>query len=76
LMQSLSKATGMTGRQLDSNADVKLFMQTVTDPTRSYEANMKAIEGLERFLKTSIKKPAAPAAKPAANSGWKIVKVQ
>lgn len=78
LMQSLAKATGMTGRQLDSNADVKLFMQTVTDPTRSYEANIKAIEGLERFLKANTKKPAAPASskKPAGSGGWKIVGVQ
>lgn len=77
LMQSLAKATGMTGRQLDSNADVKLFMQTVTNPAASFEANMKAIDGLERFLKANAKKPtpAAPS-KPAAAKGWSIVKVQ
>jgi hypothetical protein len=75
LMQSLAKATGMTGKQLDSNADVKLFMQTVTNPAASYEANIKAIDGLERFLKANAKK--APAAsKPASKSGWSIVKVQ
>jgi hypothetical protein len=82
LMQSLAKATGMTGKQLDSNADVKLFMQTVTDPTKSYEANMEAINGLERFLKANAKTataatPAAPAAaRPKPKSGWTIVKVQ
>ena len=46
LMQSLAKATGMTGKQLDSNADVKLFMATVTDPTKSYQANLAAIQGV------------------------------
>lgn len=67
LMQSLAKATGMSGKQLDSNADVKLFMQTVTDPTKSYEANKAAIAGLRRFLQenlaTSVQnaRPAAPA---------------
>lgn len=79
LMQTLAKATGMTGRQLDSNADVKLFMQTVTNPAASYEANMAAIAGLERFLKANAKKAAAPApaaVKPKAQSGWSIVKVQ
>lgn len=50
LMQQLAKATGMSSKQLDSNADVKLFMQTVTDPTRSYEANQRAIAGLRRLL--------------------------
>jgi hypothetical protein len=82
LMQSLAKATGMTGKQLDSNADVKLFMQTVTDPTKSYEANIEAINGLERFLRANAKKPAAAAPAPSANvrpkgkDGWTIVKVQ
>ncbi len=77
LMQSLAKATGMTGKQLDSNADVKLFMQTVTDPTKSYEANMEAITGLERFLKANTKKaaPAKVAPKPK-NNGWSIVGVK
>jgi len=50
LMQSIAKATGMTGKQLDSNSDVKLFMQTVTDPSKSYEANMEAIAGLRRLI--------------------------
>lgn len=77
LMQSLAKATGMTGKQLDSNADVKLFMQTVTDPTKSYEANMAAIAGIERFLKANAKKAsAAPAARPKAKSDWTIVEVK
>jgi hypothetical protein len=83
LMQSLAKATGMTGKQLDSNADVKLFMQTVTNPAASYEANMAAIDGLERFLKANAKKPVvAPRStpvrpRPKANSGgWSIVGVK
>lgn len=62
LMQTLAQATGMTGKQLDSNADVKLFMQTVTDPTTSYEANMDAIAGLERFLAANAKTDRAPRA--------------
>jgi hypothetical protein len=83
LMQSLAKATGMTGKQLDSNADVKLFMQTVTDPTKSYQANVDAINGLERFLKANAKKPATPApsarpstVRPQAKSGWTVVEVK
>ncbi len=84
LMQSIAKATGMTGRQLDSNADVKLFMQTVTNPAASYEANIKAIEGLERFIANNSKKPAAAApaapartpARPKAKDGWTVVKVK
>lgn len=85
LMQSIAKATGMTGKQLDSNADVKLFMQTVTNPAASYEANIRAINGLERFLVANSKKApaaAAPAGRPAApvrpkpKDGWSIVRVK
>lgn len=73
LMQSIAKATGMTGKQLDSNADVKLFMQTVTDPASSYEANIQAIKGLERFVAANAKTATPTTKKPAAKGGWSIV---
>jgi hypothetical protein len=60
MMQAIAKATGMTGKQLDSNADVQLWMRTVTDPTSSYQANMAALDGLERFIRLNT--PKAPAA--------------
>lgn len=63
LMQQLAKATGMTGKQLDSNADVKLFMQTVTNPQSSYQANQAAIAGLRRLLAS------APNPSSGGNSG-------
>lgn len=63
LMQTLAKATGMTGKQLDSNADVQLFMKTVTDPTASYEANMAALDGLERLVRSRRQSP-KPQPKP------------
>lgn len=65
LMQSIAQATGMTGRQLDSNADVRLFMQTVTNPASSYEANINAIARLERFIAANARR-AAPADAPSA----------
>lgn len=84
LMQSLAKATGMTGKQLDSNADVKLFMQTVTNPATSYESNLKAIAGLERFLHANAKRnataatpaPRASTVRPQPKTGWTIVEVK
>ena len=77
LMQSIAQATGMTGKQLDSNSDVKLFMQTVTNPASSYEANIAAIRGLERLIASGGKKPAASSGggnrpaprRPAAGGG-------
>lgn len=83
LMQAIAKATGMTGKQLDSNSDVKLFMQTTSNPASSYEANLKAIAALERLLGTgaSAQKPRPqgtlkPRPKaPAASGGWGKAKV-
>lgn len=69
LMQGIAKATGMTSKQLDSNTDVKLWMQTVTDPSASYEANIAALDGLERFVRANAARsaPQAPrASSPAA----------
>lgn len=73
LMQSIAQATGMTGKQLDSNADVKLFAQTVSDPTKSYEANIAAIRpGTEAFPESEREKGSARTARkvtPRPSSG-------
>lgn len=86
LVQAIAKATGMTSKQLDSNADVKLALQQVTDPTRSYEANKATISYLQKFIQNhkapaggTAPRQSAPAprgrAAPASSGGWKVVGV-
>lgn len=79
LMGAIMKATGMSAKQIDSNAELKLWLSTATDPSKSYEANIAALENIENLYgltaldkqvtaPTFDKKPASPAnpAKPAA----------
>ena len=49
LLQQIMKATGMTSRQLDSNAELKLYLSTATDPTKDVQANMRALDNLEKL---------------------------
>lgn len=48
LMQSIVKASGMSAKQIDSNAEMKLMLDQATDPSAGYEANMKALNNLEK----------------------------
>lgn len=47
LMGAIMKATGMSAKQIDSNAELKLWLSTATDPTKSYEANIAALQNIE-----------------------------
>jgi hypothetical protein len=49
LMGAIMKATGMSAKQIDSNAELKLWLSTATDPNKSYEANMAALENIENL---------------------------
>lgn len=49
LMGAIMKATGMSAKQIDSNAELKLWLSTATDPKKSYEANMEALSNLENL---------------------------
>ena len=50
LLTSIMRATGMTAKQMDSNAELKLWLSTATDPTKGYEANIEALNNIaERF---------------------------
>lgn len=66
LLAALMKATGMSARQMDSNAELKLWLSTATDPTLDVQANRKALADIERkYLRgnaTSQSGEAAPAA--------------
>jgi hypothetical protein len=49
LLQAIMKATGMSAKQMDSNAELKLYLATATDPTLGLEANMQALERIENL---------------------------
>lgn len=72
LLAAIMKATGMSARQMDSNAELKLWIATATDPTLDVEANRRALASIEKkYLKGQ---PASGAGGgPAGGSAPRIV---
>lgn len=72
LLAAIMKATGMSSKQLDSNAELKLWLATATDPNLDVGANRRALDNIvERYVtpNASTSTPAAPAAPAAPASG-------
>ena len=64
LLAALMRATGMSAKQMDSNAELKLWLATATDPTLDVEANRRALDNIERkYLRRD--QPTEQAAQPA-----------
>lgn len=58
LLAALMKATGMSSKQMDSNAELQLWISTATDPTLDLESNRKALDNIEKkYLKAGAAKP-------------------
>lgn len=71
LLQSIMKATGMSAKQMDSNAELKMYLATATDPTLGLQANMEALDRIEALYGGGSQPPTAnkAAPKPAASTG-------
>jgi hypothetical protein len=76
LFTAVKNATGKTSGELNSNVEFRTWIDALTDPSRSIQANQAILENLEKFVasggKYSAKKPgetAAPAATPGAAAG-------
>jgi len=66
LLAALMKATGMSAKQMDSNAELKLWMATATDPTLDVGSNRRALANIERKYMGAAAKPTdAGSDKPA-----------
>jgi hypothetical protein len=68
LLQAIMKATGMSAKQMDSNAELKLYLSTATDPTLDLEANMAALDRIEKLYGSGNRKEAEPPTAPKAAS--------
>jgi hypothetical protein len=67
LMTTIMQAMGLSAKQLDSNAELKLWLSAATDPTLDLEANRDALNNLERMLTGKGKGAGAGATPPAAS---------
>jgi hypothetical protein len=74
LLQAIMKATGMSAKQMDSNAELKLYLATATDPTLDVATNKRALDMIEQLYGVGGS-GATPPSPPAAGGGWKIERV-
>lgn len=77
LMNLIKEATGMSSQQMNSNAEMMLYLQAATDPTLSIEANRSALANLDRLFGLGLAKPPKdrmPA--PDATGGGKALSAQ
>lgn len=77
LLNLIKNATGMSAQQMNSNAEMQLYLNAATNPQLSYEANLEALKNLDRLyglgnvasqIEKELKNPAKPAG--PSKSGW------
>jgi hypothetical protein len=49
LLQAIKNATGMSAKQMDSNAELKMYLASATDPKLDLKANLDALDNIERL---------------------------
>jgi hypothetical protein len=76
LLQSIKQATGMSSKQMDSNAELKLYLSAATDPTKSLQANMAALDNIESLYGSGKLHVIGANAKPNLTEDYKSKKVQ
>jgi hypothetical protein len=64
LLNFIKEATGMSAQQMNSNAEMQLYLKAATDPTLSVQANRDALANLDKMFGLGLAKPSG-AAKPA-----------
>jgi hypothetical protein len=63
------KATGMSAKQMDSNAELKLYLATATDPTLDVATNKRALDMILSLYGGGNVKPADTAKPPPLQRG-------
>lgn len=68
LLQYIKNATGMSAQQMNSNVELKLWLEAATDPQLDVRANREALGRIQQMIGTGGQPaaPAAPGASPAA----------
>lgn len=70
LLADIKKATGMTASEMNSNAELQMWLSVATDPSKGYEANVEALKNLENKFGLGRARESNPFTKmPAASAG-------
>ena len=72
LLNLIKTATGMSAQQMNSNAEMNMYLKAATDPTLTYEANMTALKNLDKMFGLGVLKDTTPPVKTpkTTSSGW------
>jgi hypothetical protein len=76
LLQAIMKATGMSAKQMDSNAELKIYLATATDPQKGLEANLEALDRIESLYGGGSEKFKAKTPQASTSNGWSMEKVR
>lgn len=64
LMSALKKLTGKSASELNSNVELRLNLDAISDPSQSYEAATKILENLKQFYAQEPAPTPAPGGRP------------
>jgi hypothetical protein len=70
-LQAIKNATGMSAKQMDSNAELQMYLRSATDPTIDIQANLQALDNLESMFGVKldgVKTPAKSSTKTPATT--------
>lgn len=72
LLNLIKEATGMSASQMNSNAEMQMYLKAATDPKLSYEANVTALQNLDKTFGLGLLKDISPPKKKqqATSSSW------
>lgn len=67
LLNLIKEATGMSAQQMNSNAEMNLYLQAATDPKLTVEANRAALANLDKLFGLGLAQPPKDAAGAGAS---------
>jgi hypothetical protein len=72
LLNLIKEATGMSASQMNSNAEMQMYLKAATDPKLSYEANVTALKNLDKTFGLGILQDITPPKKKqqTTSSSW------
>jgi hypothetical protein len=76
LLQSIKQATGMSSKQMDSNAELQLYLRSATDPNIDIKANLAALDNIQSLYGSGKLQATGANNKPNLTEDYKAKKAQ
>jgi hypothetical protein len=76
LLQSIKQATGMSSKQMDSNAELQLYLRSATDPNIDIKANLNALDNIQSLYGSGKLQATNANAKPNLTEEYKAKKAK